>query len=349
MSGSFKTVEDHLIKICQSAAAIVDDNQSNKDLIDIQSLVTEELGKKITKEFVKSFLTLIDTLKSIDKSKKILGLMAEESYPKADYNPTETILEDNIVMEWLTGAWLGLYFLGLPFPHPWEEVGQITESQGGIPSPICIRKAIGDMYKMARLMYNEDYINRQDDLTMYVLAENPLILDYTLVQNPDPQEHQSDSGLNYVPPVIQELALKYAYLQLKLYTRSKLPITYLVKQNTIEYLFKEKALNLEESRQWFKSFFTVSNGKQKVYVVDESKVSGMPSCCVLGFKTGFYTAESLVFRQPSGNTPKIPFAGTYLWNPLLNTYRGKLVDITSDLQENLVTYEEKEWIEKIKP
>ncbi len=127
-------------------------------------------------------------------------------------------------MENLAGAWLGLYFLGMPFIHPWEPVAHHAERNGYYRGAgIC--KATGDVYRDARKsLRNERPRGSAEKEAVLVLDHNPLAIRH-LVASPEP-----------APRVfIAALGACYELLQLRLYVRAGGPIRHLVFDTTVAH------------------------------------------------------------------------------------------------------------------
>ncbi len=110
----------------------------------------------------------------------------------------------------LTAAWLGLYFLGLPFNDPWDRARQIVDELGGYPVGSCFNKVIGDVYRTARQIYIRDFrLPAQESAgrELTVLTQRAIGL----------------APIDFLPPVkiadplITNLGRCYSWLQLRLY------------------------------------------------------------------------------------------------------------------------------------
>lgn len=125
-------------------------------------------------------------------------------------------------MENLAGAWLGLYFLGMPFIHPWEPVAHHAERNGYYRGAgIC--KATGDVYRDARRsMRDERPRGSAEKDAVLVLDHNPLAIRHLIAtDNPAPRV------------IIAALGACYELLQLRLYVRAGGPIRHLVFDSTV--------------------------------------------------------------------------------------------------------------------
>jgi len=245
---------------------------------------------------------------------------------------------DELLMENLTAAWLGLYFLGVPFIHPWEKVRRLADYRGGFPSGGCIAKYIGDVYRLARhWMAQQGPAGAQAALfpeeegksaAILVLSYTPLVL---------LREALTYHDITYATPgSVHELGRHYALLQMLLYLRCGYPVHFLIpvaglaqSLDTLSGIPHDPASPptpemrarrttiLEGIRPWlFDTVFAERFGGQSVRLLKlPLDTSGMPTC-ILGTKTGIYTLES--------GENGLHFAGNEIREALLASYRDKL-------------------------
>ncbi|QNA90631.1 hypothetical protein G4G28_22805 [Massilia sp. Dwa41.01b] len=245
---------------------------------------------------------------------------------------------DELLMEHLTAAWLGLYFLGLPFIHPWEKVRRLADYRGGFPSGGCIAKYIGDVYRLARhWMAQQGPGSAQATLfpeedgksaAILVLSYTPLVL---------LREALTYHDSTYVTPgSVHELGRHYALLQMLLYLRCGYPVHFLVpvaglaqSLDTLSGIPDDPAspptpemrarrtIIREGIRPWlFDTMFARRFPEQSVRLLKfPLDASGMPTC-ILGTRTGIYTLES--------GENGLHFAGNEIREALLVSYRDKL-------------------------
>lgn len=278
--------------------------------------------------------------------------------PAAQQRATEDISSrfDEILMETLTAAWLGLYFLGIPFIHPWERVRSLIDQRSGIPSGACMAKFIGDIYRVARQQAGAG-----------LSAEPVLVLSHMpvpLLRDVLTYEEQH----NVTPPVVHRLARRYALLQLRLYVEARYPISLFVPPRALgaaiyKLASQETALRYADDQQnrggpanlfeagrvytklpdweelpepkvwaltrgardkiedgmwqWFRSVFKEpALDGQHVILLQDLEQTAAMPTCVLGKKSGVYTMET-------GNSG-LHFAGNRLGEQLLDSYRDKL-------------------------
>jgi len=248
---------------------------------------------------------------------------------------------DELLMENLNAAWLGLYFLGVPFIHPWEKVRRLAGYRGGFPSGGCIAKYIGDVYRLARHRFVQpdrpvppaySSFAPDDRDAVLVLSHTPMVMFQ------DALTYKNDSYAT--PRSVHELGRRYALLQMMLYIRGGHPVHFLIPSTALT-LALDKLADIPDDplakaiakatpsvvarrdairqgiRTWMCDtiFTSVAAGQSVRLLKYPLDASGMPTC-VLGSKTGIYTLES-------GETG-LHFAGNELRDSLLESYRDKL-------------------------
>ncbi|MEW6022453.1 MAG: hypothetical protein AB1807_09950 [Pseudomonadota bacterium] len=236
---------------------------------------------------------------------------------------------DELLMENLTAAWLGLYFLGVPFTHPWEKVRRLADYRGGFPSGGCIAKYVGDVYRLARQrIVDRRRFNWQRQEEILVLSHTPLVMFREVLIFHD----QS----NATPRALHELGRRYMLLQMRLYFNAQMPVHFFVpiealtqSLNTLagipddlpgppdDAMRKRRDAVRSQVGDWlFDTMFPQPAAEQSVHLLClPLEASGMPTC-ILGPRTGIYTLES----GESG----LHFAGNEIREDLLDSYRGKL-------------------------
>lgn len=247
---------------------------------------------------------------------------------------------DELLMENLNAAWLGLYFLGVPFIHPWEKVRRLADYRGGFPSGGCIGKYIGDVYRLARhRMALPDapaprfswpgHRRGSEDSAVLVLSHTPMVLlQEALIYTND---------THATPNSVHELGRRYALLQMMLYIRCGHPVHFFIPVSALREALNKLAKYPDDPEQ--KPTFGERRRRVKIKkeiwswlvntIFPEDAVpgqsvrvlkypldtSGMPTC-VLGTKTGLYTLES--------GGAGLHFAGNEIRDSLLGSYRDKL-------------------------
>jgi len=245
---------------------------------------------------------------------------------------------DELLMENLAAAWLGLYFLGLPFSHPWEKVRRLADYRGGFPSGACIAKYAGDVYRLARHRMRERTPTgaqaallpgyTDNDAAVLVLSHTPLIMLQDALAFQDRE--------NATPASVHQLGRLYTLLQMMLYLRCGHPLHFFVPASALGQSLDKLAgipadpkakrtidmcndyVRIREGiGSWlFERMAPTHTAQQTLHLLTlPSDASGMPTC-VLGTRTGIYTLES----GDSG----LHFAGNEINEALLDSYRDKL-------------------------
>jgi hypothetical protein len=220
---------------------------------------------------------------------------------------------NEVLMEGLTAAWLGLYFLGIPFIHPWDRVRRLAEDCGGFPSGACVTKYIGDLYRHLRQRMVRDLVgyNERNDGQALVLSYAPSVLLKHLLERDEE---------NITPPSLHVLGRCYALLQLRLYIGEGFPVTYFVSEQILRnyprQLGTQNADHIEDMRIWLNTNFRAPVKGQSVLLLKPDFFPvGIPTC-VLGSRAGIYVLNT--------NQHPVPFAGNLLRESLLKSYREKL-------------------------
>jgi hypothetical protein len=258
---------------------------------------------------------------------------------------------DEVLMEYLTAAWLALYFLGMPFIHPWEQVRRMGDARGGFPSGGCIAKYAGDVYRYERQRRKQDRGARPES-SMLVLSHVPYVLLPGLINCPD--------GDDLTPPNVHVLGRLYAALQMRLYFDLEYPAKFFIPIDSIGRALQrlveadqrrvkaegrhEKPRSrdafIKEIAPWLATLFHKGGGKQSVTLLSRSSLTaGLPSC-ILGTRVGIYSLDS-------GNSG-LHFSGNQLHDALLESYRttldklggqsgGNLLDLLAEGNEAVAT------------
>lgn len=246
------------------------------------------------------------------------------------------VRSDELLMENLNAAWLGLYFLGVPFIHPWEKVRRLADYRGGFPSGGCTAKYIGDVYRLARhRMLQPDPPSgcawmrffkpkpKADPAPILVLTHTPLVLLKDVLTYKDASYATPDAG--------HELGRHYALLQMLLYIRRNYPIHFFVPLDALaQGLDLLAEASTHQNKQWARAMIRADiapwlrgtifpdgpRPDQAVHLLTlPSDASGMPTC-ILGPEIGIYTLES--------GDNGLHFAGNEIREALLESYRDKL-------------------------
>lgn len=234
---------------------------------------------------------------------------------------------DEVLMEYLTAAWLALYFLGMPFIHPWQQVRRMADTRGGFPSGGCIAKFAGDVYRQARRTLERDMAAPDmGPCSMLVFSHVPYVLLPGLIDCPDDDD--------ITPPSVHALGRLYATLQMRLYFDRGYPAEFFIPVDGLMGALGRLAnvgkpgrgqRSLEEIikdiEPWLRTLFANGNGNQRVTLLSrDSPTAGLPSC-ILGPRVGIYSLEA--------GSSGLHFSGNQVREALLASYRTKLTKLAT--------------------
>jgi hypothetical protein len=243
-----------------------------------------------------------------------------------------------VLMEYLTGVWLGLYFLGMPMAQLWDGVRRLAEQVGGVPSGPCTYKYIGDIYRTARqqvIRERGEWVERGQPATTaeFMKVQPVLVLTYRPLALLEDDIARAPVR-NLTPATLQSLGQRYAVLQMRLYTQQSFPINYFVPKRalgrSIAYMLWEKyrdkrkvldelantAINIHYAIK--KNFRVAAESCQSVWLMESAYTASFPTC-VLGNKTGVYSLD--------GSQTLLHFSGNQVRHELLHSYRRKLWEL----------------------
>ena len=299
--------------ILHSATSVLNDDDA--DLSDIQSVVIKDIAGK---ESIKGpgLPAIVDRLM---RAAEILLRLEDGERNKLARALIKTRVGEGQLAEFhidlLTGVWLGLYFLGLPFNDPWDRARQIIDELGGYPSGASFNKGIGDVYRTARIIFTRDFNmpampaggNEVTVLTQRSIGLVPLEL---LPEIP------------FTDPLIANLGRSYTWLQLRLYIACDLPLRYYVRRSAWNAMLKQKQ-SQDADGQWLRRSAAMtaklfskpgSTALQKLLFIEAPVVEGIPNC-YLGYRGGMYSV---------GDRPTIRVAGSRVSRDLASSYRETL-------------------------
>jgi hypothetical protein len=240
--------------------------------------------------------------------------------PGADF----TDYDGDRLIEDLTLVWIILYFLGIPFIHPWEVVLRSIE-EIGFPRGASICKACGDIYRSARRASRYRRHSMADE-SIYFVDHNPLALNRLCDRESSEIRHKSAI-----------LGACYELLQLRLYVAGGHPICHLVlRENLRTRLLIEQTRGDRIDQLWgMIQLVYGSSGRQgqTVRVIDaDDFVLHMPGC-VIGTRAGIFRTQ---FRHSDSDTTRpsdsdvhskssmIVASGNYLKSREIIQYRQRL-------------------------
>ena len=218
------------------------------------------------------------------------------------------------LMEHLTGAWLGLYFLGMPFAHPWERVARHA-IRHGFARGAGIRKVAGDVYRKARLDMRICRAENQILPMVHVLDHNPLALSQ-LVEKADDGHAQ----------VFAALGACYEFLQLRLYLREGGQINYCVFESTLRKCLDSQSGLASLWKAFELAFYcgTMTQAQQVILLESSSELAPMPAC-VFSDRDGIYRSSLKGTSSLDSNGNRLPATQISLYRQLLDGAKGRTV------------------------
>ncbi|WP_233886343.1 hypothetical protein [Paraburkholderia flagellata] len=228
------------------------------------------------------------------------------------------------LLDLLTGTWLCLYFLGMPFVQIWEYVLFFADDSG-FTKGASLCKAAGDVYRAARISRCENVASMRNDTdVLYVLDHNPLAVDHLIRKT----KHRL---LDWCAT----LGALYELLQLRLYLEVGGPLVFRVPQLSLARALKHYVIKYREEEVYVagnlwrllkRTFPDRHKAVQSALVIAEEDLSYMPGC-VIGTKRGVYrtrveTHEPAI-QSGSGR------AGNFVPSRLLATYRDRIMHVST--------------------
>lgn len=215
----------------------------------------------------------------------------------------EPVQDRRELMRDLTGTWLGLYFLGTPFPHPWEPVARHAE-RDGYDRDGGIFKAAGDVYRSARRKLPAD-ANGGTPTPLMLLDLGPLAYRQLVKRAEDAHADLSTMDL---PATVRALGACYEMLQLRLYIRAGGPIEHVILEDTLRALIHKDANNIQEMVNLARHAYGSLPAKSAVQTITIAQPSQdaykllvkMPGC-VLGPREGVYRSRLKTDGGANGN------------------------------------------------
>jgi hypothetical protein len=251
------------------------------DLEDLPDRVSTEMRDGATKRLQRLLLTVARRLLEVERS--------NGSGPSSQ-----------VLMRDLTGVWLGLYFLGTPFPQPWEPVARHAERNGYYRDG-GIFKAAGDVYRAARRKQGDASSASAKPLLLF--DRRPLAY-FKLV------EEGRKSGAD-LTAIVTALGACYEMLQLRLYIGSEGSIEHVVLRDTLRELVRKDTSNVvamvKLATHAYGSLPSQSTSRQRITIVEgeeESRRLTRLGGCVLGPEEGVY--RSLLTGNDGANGDRLP-------------------------------------------
>lgn len=230
---------------------------------------------------------------------------------------------DHLYVELLAGACLGLYFLGVPMGHPWDQVLRWVERDGGgLPNGVCVAKAIGDLVRAER--------NASGPSELLIRTYLPVALFRDLVKHgavlPKPPDGE-DLSLRNASKDSGVLGRCYELLQIRLYAHGGRSISYVVPRSLIQKLLgvtttstlEDVRPQWEEMCNWMNYVFSKPDPAcQWVCIIDRV---GLPAC-FLNHDSGLFTFER--FTDADDNRD-FPLPASYMRSGRRKQYYAQLL------------------------
>ncbi|MGF6873023.1 hypothetical protein [Paraburkholderia sp. MM5477-R1] len=288
-------------------------------------------GTRNTEELVRSLLLTADLLLklrldgSVDGRRKLRDWHGQWYAGGVSDPAISEVVIESLYVKSLAAIWLGLYFLGVPFGHPWERVRRWEDEKGGgLPSGACVAKAIGDIVRSARKRAMHKTANMLGEPaeqkvvepndgedttdTLVILSGWPIIIFKDLLVD--------RSGPDGAEDCASTLGRYYELLQLILYCRRGLPINYFVSEEVVarvlgvwsakEDVKEGTRVQWREACEWLRSSVFNGCGKdgQAVYVIHEPKTPP----CFINHSEGLFTYEQF----KGAHMTELPMSASYM-------------------------------------
>ena len=243
----------------------------------------------------------------------------------------DTVGSDHV--EYLAASALALYFLGLPFSHPWERVRNWVElNGGGLPNGACVAKAIGDIMRSARLAHGRARQSMPGGTPaepvepLLINSHMPLVLHKSFTNSADVK--------SCVPDAAHVLGHCYELLQMRLYANEELPFMYFVPARLVEAKLRKDhpgdfIAGWHEALDWlsayvFKRSFHGQLTKQFVVLTDVDELPPVFLNGSAGVFTSARPAEGTRARRAE------PLPATFIREARMKLYRARLKAIPVD-------------------
>lgn len=221
----------------------------------------------------------------------------------------EPVEDLRTLMRDLTGTWLGLYFLGTPFPHPWEPVARHAERHG-YDRDGGIFKAVADVYRSARRALPSDANRSLAAKPLMFLDLRPLaylkLVELEQSGGAD-KATKEKSATNTLTDTVRALGACYEMLQLRLYIEAGGPIKHVILEETLCKLLAKAPNNIQEMVELATRVYGALPPKsgQTITIIKRghastSQLAKIPGC-VLAPEEGVYRSQLATDGGRNGN------------------------------------------------
>jgi hypothetical protein len=214
---------------------------------------------------------------------------------------------DEILIEIITGLWLGLYFLGERYDTLWSVVARLAANDtGGLPTGCAVFKAYGDVYRDVRQAAEEMRFRTRPDGNRFLASNfrvravvkwSVLFGEAFFIPGKGADGGQGNTAFDLTPPDLRSLGALYLYWQALRYVRTQLPITLLMRrQRLYDVVHSQDESRWPEAVSWFKLAF----GKPDAPYIGPQPYDEEPQHKICAW-----------YRSPR-NMPQAPVADLYL-------------------------------------
>ncbi|WP_028218648.1 hypothetical protein [Paraburkholderia oxyphila] len=244
--------------------------------------------------------------------------------------------QNECYVELLTGAWLGLYFLGVPDGRPWSVVRHWAEHQGGgLPNGACVSKAIGDIVRDAFRAHRDAAAGRggkPGDLLIHSFL--PMVVFPELVIAAS--EYDKGDGAAKIPVCFHHVAREYEVLQFRRYANGGYPYVYSVPARFVYGYLKQRVDNPPDGKPVdFRTAYNAlcddlrgrlqdgcpireaEKAQQRIVVLSYDRAPA----CFINDHTGLFTFEAIDAWDAS---PAVPLPASYMREDRRKRYAARL-------------------------
>jgi hypothetical protein len=272
-----------------------------------------------------------------------------ESLREPGTNALAIQYQNECYIELLTGAWLALYFLGLPDGRPWNIVRNWAEHQGGgLPNGACVAKAIGDIIRAAFRAHRDAVAGEREqpgELLMHSFL--PMVIFPELIRE-DKLDYHKGQGAQQIPDSFHHLARAYEMLQFRRYANAGYPYLYSVPARFVcGHLNRRfKGAVVPDENSFRKEYDTVCKDMrvrlQEACPIDEAQKEKQrivvlsydrAPACFINDDTGLFTYEAI---DSWDNESAVPLPATYMRDDRRQRYYERVKNSAKDDGKNML-------------